>query len=247
MQSVEPLLHVSGLVAERRLSNTTPFRVSLDSLIVAPGEVVAVTGESGAGKSTLLEALALILRPKSLDAFTLQTEAGEYDLARMWQRRQREGLAGIRARYWGIVLQTGGLLPFLSLRENIVLSRRLLGLSGLGHRYEEIMDAFELAGFENHRPAQLSIGQRQRASIARAMLHDPVLVLADEPTSALDPDLSLATWRLMISIAEAAGIAFLVVTHEWRVANDLGLRQYRARPMEGGKVRGSEFREDCVA
>ena len=109
-----------------RGQGTQAHHVCLPQLTLWPGQVVAVTGESGCGKSTLLEAIGLLLRPASIGRFELHDDI-QLDVAALLNSNKQAELADIRARHLGFVLQNGGLLPFLSVQDNIRLPCQLLG------------------------------------------------------------------------------------------------------------------------
>ncbi|MGE8397444.1 MAG: ATP-binding cassette domain-containing protein, partial [Comamonas sp.] len=178
------LLNVSQLHALRGAGDQA-FHVRLPSLQLARGEVAAIVGESGCGKSTLLESLGLLLTPQQLNQFTLGAQG--QDLARDVLAHNEPLLARVRAQQLGFVLQNGGLLPYLSVRENISLPRRLMGQSSTAPFVEEAIDALRLRHLLGSKPSALSIGERQRVACVRALAHAPQVLLADEPTAALDP------------------------------------------------------------
>ena len=129
-------------------------------------------------------------------------------------RRYLERFAALRRRHIGYILQTGGLLPFLSCRENILVSGQAAGLSQREQRlrYAALTAELGIGHLEHSLPANLSIGERQRAAIARALLPFPALVLADEPTAALDP---LTAGNVMAMLSRLAGEqALVVVSHD---------------------------------
>lgn len=189
------------------------FRLLIDELSIRQGEQLALVGQSGSGKSTCLDILALTLRPDAAVEMSLSTETGHEDLWASWQSGRRERLADIRARHFGYVLQTGGLAPFLSLRENAMLSRRLLGLKGEG-RIGQLAEQLGIAHLLSRKPRQVSIGERQRAAVIRAQAHEPKIVLADEPTASLDQSNAEEVMALLTGSAREAGAALLVVTHD---------------------------------
>jgi len=199
------------------------YRISLPRLTLARGEVAAITGASGCGKSTLLEMIGLILRPEQLGRYQLG-DADGLDVAALVQADQQSRLADIRAQHLGFVLQTGGLLPFLTVRQNIELPRRMLGLPAKSERVEEAIARLRLQALLDKRPAQLSIGERQRCSFVRAIAHEPDLLLADEPTAALDPHQARNLFELIAEIAQRFQIAALLVTHDWDLVHDCGIR-----------------------
>lgn len=228
------MLEVSGLLVTRGAPGHG-WRVSLPRLHLARGEVMAITGSSGCGKSTLLEALGLILQPDQVQRYALGDTPG-IDVAALLSSGQQAALADIRARHLGFVLQTGGLLPFLSVRQNIALPRRMLRLPVDDEMVEEAIAVLGLQALLDKKPAQLSIGERQRAAFVRAIAHRPALLLADEPTAALDPLQAERLFHLMIDLVQRFRIAGLIVSHDWRLVEACGLRRVQASTDTQGAV-----------
>ena len=192
------------------------FELRVPSLKIRPGEVVVLKGASGSGKSTLLDLLALALRPDGADAFSFRPEHREpSDLLRLWDRNDLDGLGRLRGAHIGYVLQTGGLLPFLSARENIALSCRLLGQDP-GARIERLAERLSIGAQLDRLPGQLSVGERQRVAIARAMAHRPSVVLADEPTASVDPVNAVAIRELFLELVQQSGVTAVIATHDWQ-------------------------------
>jgi len=207
------------------------FVLEVPSLAVARGTCVAVTGPSGSGKSTLLDLLGLVLRPDASTVF----EVGDLDVAALWARDDADGLASVRARRIGYVLQTGGLLPFLDARGNVGLSPRLLGEAVDEALLARLVDGLGLGGSLRKMPRALSIGERQRVAIARALAHRPALVLADEPTAALDPLQGRRVMELLVALCAELGTTAVIVSHDWELVRSLAVREVRAVPMAGGE------------
>lgn len=224
---MRPLLELAG-VERRRGEGWGAFTLTVEGLSLRQGECLAVTGPSGSGKSTLLDLLGLVLRPDRVEAFRFL----DRDVAALWRSGGDGGVASLRSRHLGYVLQTGGLLPFLDLRENVELSRRLLGL-GPDALTDELLARLGLTHLKAKKPRALSVGERQRAAIARAFTHRPALVLADEPTAALDPPQALEVCRLMLELAMEFGIALVLVSHDWALMRQLGLAEIRVVPEAG--------------
>jgi putative ABC transport system ATP-binding protein len=201
--------------------------VTIDRLVLGAGARAALIGPSGCGKSTSLDLLAAILHPDRADRLVV---AGA-DLVQL-RAAGPGGLTAWRGRHVGYVLQTGGLLPFLSVAENIRLGRRLLGLAGWGPA-RDIAAVLGLEPLLDRRPAQLSVGERQRVAVARALAHEPRLVLADEPTAALDPARAAETMALLNGLAARQDATLLVVTHDAELAEASGLRLIRAETGNG--------------
>ena len=174
-------------------------------LDVAPGEVVAVLGRSGSGKSTLLHVLGGLDRP---DAGTVQV-AGEA-VTGAGERR----LSALRHRRIGFVFQFFHLLPELTGEENVLLAGRVRGADpAAAERGRALIDRLGLRHVAGSMPHQLSGGEQQRFAIARALVNDPVLLLADEPTGNLDAEAGGHVLRLLRGLAED-GRAIVLVTHE---------------------------------
>ncbi len=221
------------------------YRIRLPELALQPGEVVAITGASGCGKSTLLEMIGLILQPAGLDCYQLAGVDSHLDVAALLQRDDQPALADLRARQLGFVLQDGGLLPFLSVRQNIALPRRLLGLPPASDLLGEAIARLGLETLLERAPHQLSVGERQRVAFIRAIAHGPRLLLADEPTAALDPQQARTLFGLMLELARAWQISTLVVSHDWALVEQHGLRTLTGFSDDQAPMGGTVFDEQC--
>ncbi len=216
-----PVVELEGV--ERRWG-TDGLRVTIERLRLAAGEAVALVGPSGCGKSTCLDLMAFTLRPDRARRFAMATRQGRvHDIAADWASGRNGALLALRAREIGYVLQTGALLPYLSGFENAMLSRRLLGLDGEGD-LPALFAALEIGAVIHRRPSQLSVGERQRVAVARALAHKPRLLLADEPTAALDPHQARRTFALLVDLARAEGCSVLIATHDPELAGAAGCR-----------------------
>ena len=201
------------------------FVLSIPELTISRGEKVALVGFSGCGKSTLLDLLAMILRPDTAGEFAFINERGEpLDVNAAWKRKDLDLLASRRMTHLGYVLQTGGLLPFISVRDNIGLSREGLGLP-VRDAVEKIAERLGIGRHLEKFPAQLSVGERQRVAIARAMVHEPSVVLADEPTASLDPINAEEIMSLFAGLAEDKGVTLILGTHDWGGVVKRGFRR----------------------
>lgn len=185
------------------------FTLLIERFEVAQGSRVAVVGPSGCGKSTLLALLALALRPDDGEVLTL---AG-IDALALWRANQGDALAALRARSVGFVPQTGALLPFLSLRDNILLPQRILTRPDTG-RVIALAKRLEIMAILDRMPAAVSVGQRQRAAIARALAHRPGVVLADEPTASVHPAQADDILDLLTRTAAEDSAALVISTHD---------------------------------
>lgn len=206
-----PLIQTAGISKHYPSGGTTIRAVSSVSLIVGPGEYLAIRGRSGSGKSTLMNLLGLLDQPDS----------GEYE----FNGRAVAGLtddkrAAIRSREIGFVFQLPALLPRATALENVELPLVYAGIPASKRRRpaENALDRVGLADRIHHWPNQLSGGEQQRVVIARAMVNDPALILADEPTGSLDS----ATSDEILSLFETLyrdGRTIIVVTHATEVAD----------------------------
>lgn len=229
-----PVLSLRGLVKRRR-SADRQFTIGVEALDLAPGELVALTGPSGSGKSTLLEILGLASRPDEIAEFRFSGADG--DARKAFEAGDRAALARMRGRRIGFLLQTGGLAPFLTVGEHLALAQRIAGRENAA-LCKELAQRLDVADLLNARPGALSIGQRQRAALARALAHKPDLVLADEPTAALDPENKAKTAKLLIEAAELSGAAVIVATHESGIFGNGPVRRLTIRTMaeQGGAI-----------
>lgn len=214
-------LHIQDLYVERGEEDQA-YGVHLPELTLHQGQIIAMTGGSGCGKSTLLECIGLLLKPVNIASFRLGGR--NLDIKALLDTNQQTALAELRARHLGFMLQTGGLLPYLNVQENILLPRKLLGLSGQGACYTPALSALDLAPLLGKRPAMLSIGERQRVAFARAFAHEPEVILADEPTASLDPIRAYALFELFTTLVERTGSSAIVVSHDWNLVKRFGLK-----------------------
>jgi putative ABC transport system ATP-binding protein len=211
-------------VEKVREAGGAQFQLRVPELGIARGEKVGLVGPSGCGKSTLLDMLAMVLRPTGVGCFEFCPEGGQpTDLAAIWNRRRLNRLSDLRKHHVGYVLQTGGLLPFLSVRDNIDLSRRLLNMPDDGS-VETLAESLDIGGQLSKLPGMLSVGERQRVAIARALAHDPAVVIADEPTASLDPGVAQTLMSLFLRLADSRGFTVIIASHDKDFVRGLGLR-----------------------
>ncbi len=212
-------------VAKTRSSNGYTFGLRVPSLRICRGEKIALIGESGCGKSTLLDLLAFILQPSDAGDFSFCAgAAGTVDIGAAWRRQKRNRLAALRKAHMGYVMQTGGLLPYLNIYDNINLSRRMLGMPA-DDTVENLARELGLVRHLHKLPDALSTGERQRVAIGRALAHRPAIIIADEPTASVDPFAAEKIMSLFIGMVEERNITVIVASHAWRHIKQLGLRR----------------------
>jgi putative ABC transport system ATP-binding protein len=184
------------------------------SLAVPDGSSVALMGASGSGKSTLLHCLAGVLVPDSGSVSIDGVNIGDLG------DKQRSRL---RLTQMGVVFQFGDLVPELTLVENVMLPLQLLGVrKGVAReRAIDLLATLGIADIAGSRTGAVSGGQAQRAAVARALVHEPRLVLADEPTGALDSVNAEAVLDALVDLTRRSGTTLVVVTHDNLVASHL--------------------------
>jgi putative ABC transport system ATP-binding protein len=192
------------------------------------GELVSIMGPSGSGKTTLMEILGCLSRPT----------AGQFHFAgRNVEDIDADGLARLRGEEIGFVFQSFNLLPRLSLLENVELPLSYRG-TPRRERHERAQAALETVGLghrTDHRPNEISGGERQRVAVARALVNDPSLVLADEPTGNLDTTTGNEILALL-ETAHRAGNTVVLVTHDPAI----GERAHRCLRLRDGRVVGDD-------
>jgi putative ABC transport system ATP-binding protein len=156
----------------------------------------------------------MILMPTKSAAFGFTPLRGSAasDVDAIWRERSSDKLSELRSRHIGYVLQHGGLLPYLTVRKNIELTRELLGLPV----DDTAVNLAAKLGIEQQLdklPSALSVGQRQRAAIARALAHAPPIVIADEPTAAIDPLNAARIVGMLVELVEELGVTLILATH----------------------------------
>ncbi|WP_425092552.1 ATP-binding cassette domain-containing protein [Tropicimonas sp. S265A] len=197
------------------------FRISTGRLELGAGDIIGLSGGSGTGKTLLLEVLGLLRQPDPGGAFVLRAQDLSVDLHATGGASRA---AELRGQFFGFVPQTGGLLPFLTVAENIALSQQIAGISD-PQWITELTSRLGLTGLDRLTPSALSIGQRQRVSIARALAHRPVFVIADEPTAALDPEAAMAAMGLLIEAAERGGSGVIISSHDIGLLGQFAMRR----------------------
>ena len=191
--------------------DTTVRAVDGITLSIEPGEFTAIVGKSGSGKTTLLDTIGLLMRPT---AGRILIDGEDTTAMRDSQR------AVYRSHKLGFIFQDFNLLDTLSALENVLLPVRYSGADKKAARKRalDLLEEVGLADRADHRPTQLSGGEKQRVSIARSLINGPTLVLGDEPTGNLDTETSARLLSILRSANRDRGVTFLLVTHDMDLA-----------------------------
>jgi putative ABC transport system ATP-binding protein len=182
------------------------------NMVVAPGEVVGLIGPSGSGKSTLLKCLGAVIEPTAgrmiLGGQTIYDDG--------WKISD---LRALRRDSIGFVFQAPYLIPFLDVTDNVALLPMLAGRPNAEARARalELLTALDVGHRAKAQPSELSGGEQQRVSIARALVNRPPVILADEPTAPLDSERALAVVRILNQMATRYHTAIIVVTHDEKI------------------------------
>jgi putative ABC transport system ATP-binding protein len=220
-----PLLEANNLSYAYQEAGQMHTVIAHADLSVERGEVIALLGASGSGKSTLLNLLAGIDKPASGQV----TIAGQ-----VISNLQEPQLTLFRRQHIGFIYQLFNLIPTLTVFENIALPLELCGVIKVEReqRVDDWLNKVGLQGREQAFPDQLSGGEQQRIAIARALIHQPMLVLADEPTGNLDAETGQHILDLLTELANQHQQTLLIVTHSEAVAS----RARRVLVMEHGTL-----------
>ncbi|WP_027419563.1 ABC transporter ATP-binding protein [Crocinitomix catalasitica] len=187
-------------------SKTT--QLSFPNIAIESGESIVISGESGSGKTTLLHLLAGLMRPTSGTIRMNNEEINSFTSKKMDQFRGSE---------IGLVFQQSYFIESLTVIENLLLSPYAVNRE----KAKSIAERLQINNLLNRFPKQLSVGQKQRVTIARALMNQPKLILADEPTSALDNKNCSKVIQLLHQEAINNNAALIVVSHDARVKNEI--------------------------
>lgn len=172
------------------------------------GEVLVINGKSGSGKTTLLHLLAGILKPQNG-----LIEMGNTVITKL----NEKDLDTFRGKNIGIVFQKANFISALNVLENIELASWLATKNKQTEKAKSVLSQLDLSAHLYKKPAELSVGQQQRVSIARSVINEPTLILADEPTSSLDDENCMNVATLLESTAINLNAALIIVTHDSRL------------------------------
>lgn len=229
---------VEGLKKRYGSGETAVDALKEVNMVVAPGEVVGLIGPSGSGKTTLLKCLGAVIEPTA----GKMTIGDEVIYEEKWKIND---LRALRRDKIGFVFQAPYLIPFLDATDNVALLPMLAGKPNgeARDRARELLDALDVAHRARAMPSELSGGEQQRVSIARALANQPPVILADEPTAPLDSERAMAVIRILNSMAKQYEAAIIVVTHDEKIIPTFR-RIYRIRDgkteEEAGEGRSTE-------
>ncbi len=207
-----PAIEIVSLTKRYGQGDTAVDALKGVNMTIWPGEVVGLVGPSGSGKSTLLKCLGAVIEPTS----GKMQLGGQTIFDNTWKI---DDLRTLRRDRIGFVFQAPYLIPFLDVTDNIALLPMLAGVPDdkARIRARELLDALDVGHRAHAQVSQLSGGEQQRVSIARALANHPPVILADEPTAPLDSERALNVVRLLGQMAEQYQTAIIVVTHDEKI------------------------------
>ncbi len=228
------ILTVERLSKSYRSGERTLTVLSDINLTIPVGSTCAIVGPSGSGKTTLLGLCA------GLDRATSGSVALNSVLLNDLSEDQR---AAVRGKHVGFVFQNFNLMPTLTALENVMVPLELQGKKGAGKRAVALLDQVGLADRQHHYPNQLSGGEQQRVSLARAFSNEPKILFADEPTGNLDEETGQHVEKLLFDLNRASGTTLVLVTHDLVLAE----KTQRVLRMKGGHLVEDRTVENSVA
>ncbi len=190
---------------------------------IEAGESVSIVGPSGSGKTTLLGLCAGLDKPSTGTVMLYDTIINELS---------EDERALLRNQHVGFIFQNFQLIPTLTALENVMIPLELQGKSGASKVAEELLERVGLKDRLDHYPSQLSGGEQQRVSLARAFSNDPKILFADEPTGNLDDETSHSVEQLMFDLNKEKNTTLIIVTHDTELAKKTG----RIIKLKGGQV-----------
>lgn len=217
------MIKISGLIKTLNGGGHKVEILRSIDLTIPTGQFIAITGHSGSGKTTLLSLIAGLDTPTD-GTITIDGQG--------ITKLDEDELALLRGKRFGFIFQNFHLIPTLTALENVVLSAELNGTPGATKKSEDLLGTVGLRDRQHHYPAQLSGGEQQRLSLARAFVNDPEIILADEPTGNLDSKNSDRIIELLKELHRVKGATIILVTHESQVAD----QSQRILTLEDGKI-----------
>ena len=210
------VLDVQNLTKTYTVGNSTITALNNVNLTIRKGEFIAVVGPSGSGKTTLINCLGALDFPDSGKIiYNVDAKGMGLDIMLMTNKQQKK----MRLRKIGLIFQFYNLFPILSAYENVELPL-VIDKKDSSEREQKVKSLLKRIGLEErmeHLPAQLSGGEQQRVTIARALVNEPLIILADEPTGELDTETTTNIIKIFLELKNA-GESILMVTHNTRIA-----------------------------
>ena len=216
---------MNALLSFRHLRKSFGARTLLDlgPFTIGEGEAYVITGDNGSGKTTLLGLCAGLDRATSGSVWVNGIRLDNLS---------EDERAAVRNQHVGFIFQNFQLLPTLTALENVLVPLELRGQRGATKTALDLLDRVGLAARAGHYPAQLSGGEQQRVSLARAFANRPAVLFADEPTGNLDPDTAERVVNLLFELNREAGTTLVLVTHDL----ELAAKTQRTLRLRGGRV-----------
>ena len=218
-----PILSVSQLTKTYQSGDRALTVLSDITFDLAAGDTAAIVGPSGSGKTTLLGLCAGLDRASSGQVRLHGIDLGPLD---------EDARAAVRNQYVGFIFQNFQLLPTLTALENVMVPLELRGERQVRPRAQELLERVGLGSRQHHYPTQLSGGEQQRVSLARAFANRPAILFADEPTGNLDEETGATVEELLFELNREAGTTLVLVTHDL----DLAAKTQRVIRLKGGHV-----------
>jgi len=216
--SIDPdiVLTVQDLTKTYTIGNSTITALNKVNLTIRKGEFIAIVGPSGSGKTTLINCLGALDFPDSGQImYNVDAKGMGLDIAQMTNKQHKK----MRLRKIGLIFQFYNLFPILTAYENVELPM-IIDKKDSKLRKEKVESLLKMIGLEermDHLPTQMSGGEQQRVTIARALVNDPLIILADEPTGELDTETTTKIMKIFLDLKDA-GESILMVTHNIRIA-----------------------------
>ena len=180
-------------------------------LSIAKGEIVSIVGPSGAGKTTLLQILGTLDKPNAGEVLV-----DAIDFSKLGEKE----LAAFRNKHIGFIFQFHQLLPEFTALENVMIPALIArkDVKKTTQKAKELLQYLQLTDRMEHKPNELSGGEKQRVAVARALINDPGLILADEPSGSLDSKNKEELHKLLFELREKFGLTIVIVTHDKELA-----------------------------
>jgi putative ABC transport system ATP-binding protein len=216
------ILEAHNVTREYRMKAETVSALAGVSVEVERGEFMAILGTSGSGKSTLLNLFGGLDRPSSGEVLF---EGQSLAPLSSWE------MSRYRLHRVGMIFQSFNLIPTMTARENVALALAFAGLGNGDRRVRslELLDRVGLSKRANHLPSELSGGEQQRVSIARAIANEPQVLLADEPTGNLDSSRAAEVMAVLDEMRRRDGKTIVLVTHDRELADEFATRVIRLK------------------